>query len=551
MHDETQRMNPDPTLAKLLEGWLDDGLSETEQSDLLRQLREDPDLRRHFAEHVAMIGATRAAADAHPRWLALFDLLDHPEDATSFEDATMGRISHIVRPNWQLRSAWALAAVIALLLTAAFFLQTRQQAPVSAPPVVATPKTEAPTSVAVVLGASPESGRSPGDPLAPGGVSQAVGWITLQTLKGVSVTFDAPFEIVLSDHDRMRLNQGRARVRVPPGAEGFRLESPSFDVVDLGTEFAAVVHPDGTGTCRVFEGKADVRFLDSVGEVKQTRLLSAAQSVRISPARQSIETVEERDDDYPAIKLPPRLKLLLAPGYGETVKSLGPAGYWRFEEIIAGHVANEGAGAAKMQSGGSATIVPEGGGNHSGELVRLQQSEYFQIPNAAPLLKGNFTISLFAQFEWLQNFALVSAMRYDTAVQGHPFILQSYSALRRNGRTGTALHAVFRDPPAWDGGIEILGNTALIPHRWYHIAAIRDRGTVTLHLDGQPVACESIGELPLDCRQIYLGRLNANPNQPRTEARGLVGRIDEFAIFPRALSEAEIRSLGGQENATN
>ena len=72
----------------------------------------------------------------------------------------------------------------------------------------------------------------------------------------------------MSDHDRIRLNQGRARVRVAEGAEGFRLESPAFDVVDLGTEFAAKVNADGTGTCRVFEGKADVLLSRFHGRVE-------------------------------------------------------------------------------------------------------------------------------------------------------------------------------------------------------------------------------------------------------------------------------------------
>ena len=542
-------MNTDPIISRLLEGWLDGGLAEAEQADLLSRLRENPELRRRFAEQVAMIGATRAAADSNPRWLAVFDLLDQTGDSgtmPSFEDATMGRIGHLTRPKWPVRSAWAMAAAAALLLTGVFLLKNQGEAPVS--PAVASVASEAPPqpAVAIVLGSSPDSGLAAGDSLRPQVVTQASGWLTLQTLKGVSVTFDAPFEVVLSDHDSMRLNSGRARVRVPPGAEGFRLESPAFDIVDLGTEFAAVVHSDGTGTCRVFEGKADVLFLDSVGEVKQTRRLSAATSVRISPAKQSMEIVEEKDGDYPALKLPPRPKLRLAPGYSQDVMALAPHGYWRFESNSGTHVANEVAGSPRMQVAGTAAIVPEEGGNHSGELVRLNQTEYFQIPNAARLLQGDFSISMFAQFDWLQNFALVSAMRYDDAVQGHPFILQSYAALRRNGRTGTSLHAVFRDPPAWDGGIEILGDTALRPHRWYHIAAIRDQGVVTLYLDGGAVARETVGDLALDCRQVYLGRLNANRSQPRAEARGLVGWIDEFAIFPRALAPEEIRRLAGQ-----
>jgi hypothetical protein len=41
-----------------------------------------------------------------------------------------------------------------------------------------------------------------------------------------------------------------------------------------------------------------------------------------------------------------------------------------------------------------------------------------------------------------------------------------------------------------------------------------------------------------------VGRLNGNREQSRMESRGLVGHIDELAVFPRALSDGEIRRLG-------
>jgi hypothetical protein len=49
--------------------------------------------------------------------------------------------------------------------------------------------------------------------------------------------------------------------------------------------------------------------------------------------------------------------------------------------------------------------------------------------------------------------------------------------------------------------------------------------------------------MPLDSQQMFVGRLNGNAAQSRMEARGLVGHLDELAIFPRALSEAEILRL--------
>lgn len=537
-------MNPEATLAKLLEGWLDGGLSEAEQSDLLRQLDEEPQLRRRFSEQVAVLGATRAAADANPRWLALFDLMEHENAsdrlARSFEVVTMERIEFASRPMRDLRpTVWALVATVTLLLVLGFLVKIPKTQSVGPPPEPADL-----ASVAVVIGGSPEAEFKLGAYLKPGVISQQSGWLTVQTLKGVCVTFDAPFEATFSDLDRMHLKKGMARVRVPEGAEGFRLESPAFDVVDLGTEFAAKVNEDGTGTCRVFEGKADVSLLDSVGEVKQTQRVTASKSVQISPSSNAIQMIEEKDADYPGIKQKPRPTLALEPSYAADLLALAPAGYWRFEEITGGELRNEVTGGPVMRPFGSASVAAENEGNHSGELTRIDKVEFFMINDGTlAVFKGDFAISYFVQLSWLQNFAMISAMRYDDRVKGHPLILQCYADLSKRGLKGSALHAELRDPPAWNGGTEIVGPALLRPLHWHHIAATRGNGMVTLYLDGKPVARKAMESIPLDCREIFVGRLNGNISQSRMEARRLVGHIDELAIFSRSLTEAEIRKL--------
>jgi len=248
--------------------------------------------------------------------------------------------------------------------------------------------------------------------------------MTFQTLNGMCVTLDAPFEVSLMSHDRVLLNKGRARVRVPEGAEGFRLESPAFEEVDLGTEFAALVHADGTGTCRIFEGKADVSLLDSIGEVKRTQQLVASESVRTTPSSQAMDAIMETDDSYPEIKQPPRPKLDIPSSYAVDVMAMAPAGYWRFEALQDG-----------------------------------------KVPNEAP---GEISLKA---------------------------------------------------------------------------AATGSRDMVTLYLDGEVVAREHAGAMPLESRQIFVGRLNGNREQSRMESRGLVGHIDELAIFQRALTDHEIRRL--------
>ncbi len=542
-------MSHDATLVKLLEAWQDDGLSEADEAALLQVLRDDAGLRRAFAEQVAMLGAVRAAADQAPRWLALFDLLEHDGNAggaemISFEDATMKRIAPTPSRGWhELPSVRVLAAAVAILLAGSFFLKpgtrkdTISSVPAPAPAVI--------PPVAVIVGSSAEAHQLAGTYLKPGTISQDSGWFTLQTLSGVLVTLDAPFRAELISNSRIRLNEGRARVRVPSGAEGFKLESPAFDVVDLGTEFAAKVNTDGTGTCRVFAGKADVSLLDSIGEAKVTRRLAANESVSVHPSAQDLRKIEEKNDDYPQIKQPPRPKLALPPSYASTVMEMKPAAYWRFEAIIDKNVPDEVTGGIRLQAAGSASIANESAGNRSGELTHLNQLEFFQIPSqTGPMLRGDFTFAMFTQFEWLQNFALFSAMRYDNDVQGNSLILQAYSGFRRNGGNGTGLHAVLRDPPSWDGGSQVFGSTLLRPRHWHHIVVARKGDQLTLYLDGEVVGKETVGSMPLDCRQIYIGRLNANPEHSRQEARGLVGHIDELAIFTRALTDEEVRKLG-------
>lgn len=149
-------MNLDPTLAKLLEAWQDGGLPEAEEAELLRQLDSDAELRHSFAEQVAMLGAVRAAAEQHPRWLALFDLLERDEDAAdvkmlSFEAASREWIAP-TKAWHKLPVLWALAAAVILLLAGPFWLKPKW---INEPGKVAAVPAALPIAfVAVVVGSS-------------------------------------------------------------------------------------------------------------------------------------------------------------------------------------------------------------------------------------------------------------------------------------------------------------------------------------------------------------------------------------------------------------
>jgi hypothetical protein len=194
---------------------------------------------------------------------------------------------------------------------------------------------------------------------------------------------------------------------------------------------------------------------------------------------------------FPELKQPPRPTLALPLSYAAELLAMGPAGYWQFEEIREGVVADEVPDGARRVAAGTAAIVSESAGNHSGELTRRTQAEYFQIPNRTrPMLQGDFSFGLFAQFGWLQNFALLSATRSSGTTSPPP--ARATSSRSISTASGSAAKP-------WD----------------------RCRWTA---------------------RRSSVGRLNGNASQPRMEARRLVGHLDELAIFPAPSASRSFRS---------
>ena len=69
----------------------------------------------------------------------------------------------------------------------------------------------------------------------------AEGLATLKFDSGAEVTLEAPATLVLLDSMKCKLASGTAVSDIPESALGFRIKTPSADVVDYGTRFAVSV----------------------------------------------------------------------------------------------------------------------------------------------------------------------------------------------------------------------------------------------------------------------------------------------------------------------
>jgi hypothetical protein len=109
----------------------------------------------------------------------------------------------------------------------------------------------------------------------------------------------------------------------------------------------------------------------------------------------------------------------------------------------------------------------------------------------------------------------------------------------RTGTVGTMRFAIVSDP---DTGESVVNATSSLPSGWHHVAVTIDSATMIagLYLDGELVASGLTSSLPADLGQTtqnWLGR-------SQYEADDFYeGELDEFRIYDRALSEAEVLYL--------
>jgi hypothetical protein len=93
---------------------------------------------------------------------------------------------------------------------------------------------------------------------------------TLRIVKGaaklrlrsdVVAELESPSVVQLVDLKRIRVIQGRIKVDVPEGREGFTVETTEAEVIDLGTSFSVEATTDGTDVV-VFQGAVDLKVAE-------------------------------------------------------------------------------------------------------------------------------------------------------------------------------------------------------------------------------------------------------------------------------------------------
>jgi len=99
---------------------------------------------------------------------------------------------------------------------------------------------------------------SPGSDLDAGALRLRSGRAQIVFRSGAAVDLFGAVDFQLTGPNSGRLESGRVRVSVPASAIGFRIDTPTHAVIDLGTRFGVRVADDAHSEVHVFEGKVRV-----------------------------------------------------------------------------------------------------------------------------------------------------------------------------------------------------------------------------------------------------------------------------------------------------
>ncbi len=481
-------------------------LSDTERELLLAEIATDTTRQQAFLDHF-MLGA------------AIEEHLAHA--ATSSRQAPTSATSYHQR-NWFALLPWAIAIALLLLIVARSF-QPSTGSTAHIHTHVADPgvgRLIDGSEVVFTSGFGPRADR-----FDAGEYRLETGVIHLRLDNGADLVMRSPAVFQLHDAFHMELLSGDLRAIIPPSAEGFTVTAPQIDYQDLGTEFAlSVDQRTGTSELHVFDGQVDAKRPDSDTIISS---ITEGQSIQFSDGAPA-DIGAPDPQRYPTADQIGYLRWQQqSDRFGHDDPDL--IAYYPFthSEVLNNRAPNPAVSDGQIH--GARWVTGRWPGKKA--LLFDRDTDYVEID-----IPGEYRDISFAAW-----------MKIDHYEHSHSAIFNS------NGWQHSDIHwQIHRSGSMRIGGHGLSPGQlprferAVPTNRWIHVAGVisQAEAKTKVYLNGelagwQPIT-KSISTHP------GLGRIGAWLNDATTDrdpVRSLRGKIDEFAIWKRALSQQEIQDL--------
>lgn len=217
-----------------------------------------------------------------------------------------------------------------------------------------------------------------------------------------------------------------------------------------------------------------------------------------------------------------------------TPLSIGLVAHWTFDEgsgtTVGDHSGN---GHDGVLTGGTWTSAGRFGG-----ALQLAQGDYVTVTNF-PQATANWTLSVWIQMSDAQLAADLSYADYATVLSTEIALAGGYQLQLDYRPSYQRLRAAYWEGPMTTGDYVVDNCQCLVPDRWIHFTAVFDDEAHQFTLyDGDAVADQMPMPAPIELGDstLYMGKWNM-------DGRFLAADLDDFAVWSRALSAAEVAAL--------
>ncbi len=268
----------------LINGYLDDELTDAEHRELNDWIKADPEHAARFARAVML----------HDRLQC--ELNTATTEGSTVEPLVVTDVPRPRRPASRVARRVVVGTLAASLLVALglFYWQSQGNGPTGSRSVAQAPF----ATIANLVDVQWEDGAilRRGERIGTQVIAIQGGAVRLQFDDGVEVTLQGPARYELVAPATTRLTAGLLTATVPPGAEGFRVETPTAEVIDLGTAFGVQLDEDGASHVSVFDGEVEVTLPES----GDSKLVREGEAVRVETG-ESIASVTFDTGDFEKI----------------------------------------------------------------------------------------------------------------------------------------------------------------------------------------------------------------------------------------------------------
>lgn len=123
-------------------------------------------------------------------------------------------------------------------------------------------------------------------------IQLASGIVELETVTGAKVILKGKSQLTLTRPDRFELNQGNLFADVPPQSHGLTVETPTSQIVDLGTRFGLIVDSLQETEVHVLKGLVKFNLVNEAREVTASRNLTEQTAIRVLPQSREITKIQ-------------------------------------------------------------------------------------------------------------------------------------------------------------------------------------------------------------------------------------------------------------------